>query len=94
MRQRNTTFAGGYRLYRSMVLAFARPLVKTADIGLAFGLVETGNALAIILTPLAAGFLYNSQPESVYIVSLVGLGITIGLNALLSQSKREVVLPS
>lgn len=41
-------FVSGYRLYRSMALAFARPLVKATDVGLAYGLVETGNALAII----------------------------------------------
>jgi MFS family permease len=43
--------AGGTRLYRAMALAFARPLVKAGDVGLAYGLVETGNALAIILAP-------------------------------------------
>jgi MFS family permease len=77
-------FAGGYRLYRSMALAIARPLVKAGDVGLAYGLVETGNALAIILAPLAAGFLYKYKPETVYIVSLVALAITISLHALLS----------
>ena len=71
-----------------MTLAFARPLVKAGDIGLAYGLVETGNALAIILAPLAAGFLYSYNPEAVYTVSLVALAITIALNALLSPKKR------
>jgi predicted MFS family arabinose efflux permease len=80
-------FVGGYRLYRSMALAFARPLVKAGDVGLAYGLVETGNALAIILAPLAAGFLYNYKPEAVYTVSLVALAFTITLNAFLSPKK-------
>jgi MFS family permease len=87
-------FAGGSRLYRSMTLAFARPLVKASDIGLAYGLVETGNALAIILAPLAAGFLYNFKPESVYIVGLVAIIITILLNALLLNRKRRGIIPS
>jgi MFS family permease len=87
-------FVGGYRLYRSMALAFARPLVKAGDVGLAYSLVETGNALAIIIAPLAAGFLYNYKPEAVYLVSLVALAITITLNALLSPKKREAIITS
>ena len=81
-------FVGGYRLYRSMALAAARPLVKARDVGLAYGLIETGNALAVILAPLAAGFLYNSQPVSVYIVSLAVLAITIPLTVLLSPKEK------
>jgi MFS family permease len=87
-------FAGGYRLYRSMALAFARPLVKAGDIGLAYGLVETGNALAVILAPLAAGFLYNYKPEAVYTASLVAIGITIVLNSGLLPGKRESIVTS
>ena len=57
-------FVGGYPLYRSMAAATVRTLVRTRDLGLAYGLVETGNALAVILAPLVAGFLYHSQPVS------------------------------
>ena len=85
-------FVGGYRLYRSMALAFARPLVKTGDVGLAYGLVETGNALAVILAPLAAGFLYNYEPEAVYTVSLIALTITITLSALRLPKKYEELI--
>lgn len=82
-------FVGGYRLYRSMALAAARPLVKAGDVGLAYGLVETGNALAVILAPIAAGLLYNYKPEAVYTVSLVALAITILLSLLLLPEKRR-----
>ncbi len=74
---------GGYRLYRSMALAFSYTLVKTRDTGLAYGLVETGNALAMIVAPLAAGFLYNYQPQAVYTASLVALVITMLANRVL-----------
>jgi len=87
-------FTGGYRLYRAMALAVTRPLVRAGDVGLAYGLVETGNALAMILAPLAAGFLYKTKPESVYTVSLAALAITITLHALLSPKKREAIEPS
>ena len=85
-------FVGGYRLYRSMALVAARPLVKARDVGLAYGLVETGNALAVIVAPLAAGFLYNYNPEAVYTVSLAVLAITITLHALLSPKKRQEII--
>ena len=62
-----------------MAAAAVRPLVKVSDIGLAYGLVEMGNALAVILAPLAAGFLYHFQPESVYTISLISLVVTITL---------------
>jgi MFS family permease len=87
-------FVGGYQLYRSMALAFSRSLVKVGDTGLAYGLVETGNALAVVVAPLAAGFLYNYRPEAVYIASLGALAITVGLNRLLFHEKRNEILPA
>jgi MFS family permease len=87
-------FVSGYHLYRSMALAFSRSLVKAGDTGLAYGLVETGNALAVVVAPLAAGFLYNYRPEAVYIASLGALAITVGLNRLLFHEKRNGILPA
>jgi MFS family permease len=87
-------FVGGYQLYRSMALAFSRSLVKVGDTGLAYGLVETGNALAVVVAPLAAGFLYNYRPAAVYIASLGALGITVGLNRLLFHEKSNEILPA
>ncbi len=50
--------------------------------GLAYGLVEMVNALAVILAPLVAGFLYHNRPESVFTISLIALvvasTITVG----------------
>lgn len=76
-------FVGGYRLYRSMAMAVVRPMVSAGKVGLAYGLVETGNALAVIIAPLAAGLLYDYQPASVYIVSMAILAVTISLTWLL-----------
>ena len=87
-------FLGGYRLYRSMAMAAVQPLVKTSDLGLAYGLVDTGNALAVILAPLAAGFLYDYKPESVYSVSLIALVVTITITAYWMRQKHEVIVPS
>jgi predicted MFS family arabinose efflux permease len=85
---------GGYRLYRSMALAYSRSLVQAGDTGLAYGLVETGNALAVIIAPLAAGVLYNYRPEAVYTASLAALAITMLLNGLLLRKKRPAELNS
>ncbi len=87
-------FVGGYQLYHSMALAFSRSLVKAGDTGLAYGLIETGNALAVVVAPLAAGFLYNYRPEAVYIASLVALAVTVGLNRLLFHENRNEVFPT
>jgi hypothetical protein len=67
---------GGYRLTRIMLVAYARSLVHAADVGRAFGYLETVNSSAIILAPLAAGYLYDLKPELLFIASL-GLIITI-----------------
>ncbi len=82
-------FFGGYRLYRAMAVAFSSSLVKAGDIGLAYGLVETGNAAAMIVAPLAAGVLYNFRPETVYTASLAALAFTALLNVLLLREKRR-----
>ena len=81
-------FVGGYRLYRSMTLAYARPMVNTENVGLAYSLVETANALAVILAPLAAGFLYNQRPELVYIVSLMVLALTVSVTLIMMRKTK------
>jgi MFS transporter, FSR family, fosmidomycin resistance protein len=78
-------FASGYRLYRSMASAAVRPLVKACNVGLAYGLVELANALAVILAPLVAGLLYHAQPASVYTISLIALIVTILLTVWYSS---------
>jgi len=80
---------GGYRLSRSMALAFARSLVKLSEVGFAFGLVETGNAIAVILAPPAAGLLYQRSPQLVYAVSLVLVGLMLLMNLLLLPARQS-----
>jgi MFS family permease len=61
---------GGYRLTRIMLVAFARSLIHAADVGRAFGLMETVNGTAVILAPLTAGFLYELNPELLFSSSI------------------------
>jgi MFS family permease len=89
-------FIGGYRLSRSMVLAYSRTLVKAGEIGFAYGLAETGNSIATILAPLAAGYIYGRSPEMVYIISLAAIGVMIIINITRmpkSPWKRAKLLP-
>jgi MFS family permease len=61
---------GGYRAARMMIFAQVRPFIHQAQMGLAYGLTDTVNSFAIILAPLAAGWLYTRNPISVYIFAL------------------------
>jgi MFS family permease len=80
-------FIGGYRLARQMVLALARPLVHSAEVGLAYGLIETANGSTVILAPLAAGALYAINPSLPFpaSITLIGLTLTASLVFLLTR---------
>lgn len=85
---------GGHRLFRLMMLAFSRRLFSPALTGLAYGMLETVNGVVIILAPLAAGALYASDPQLIYILCLLGVGITMLLNivVLLPLQRRTTDL--
>jgi MFS family permease len=70
---------GGFRPSRALASAVVRGLVHPSQMGLAFGLTETMNALPMIAAPILAGYLYNWNPASPYPVSLVLLAISISL---------------
>ncbi len=82
-------FIGGYRLCRSMALAYARSLVKVNETGLAYGLVETGNAISAIAAPLVAGVLYDRSPQWMYIATLVAIGISLLINYLMLPKRHR-----
>jgi MFS family permease len=62
---------GGYRAARALANARARELIHASQMGLAYGLVETSAAGAMILASLTAGYLYSRDPIFIYIASLV-----------------------
>lgn len=74
---------GGYRLARSMLLAFSREFIHAKDTGLAYGIIETVNGIAIILASIICGIVYNQNPEGIFIVSIIGLGLITIFNILL-----------
>jgi MFS family permease len=85
---------GGYRLARSMVMAYSRAFVRAGEVGFAYGLVETGNATSAILAPLAAGLLYSKSPQAMYIASLVAIGAVLLVNSNLLPKLHKAAHPA
>ena len=70
-------FLGGFRTTRLMGMAQIRHLVRNAEMGLAYGLSETFGAIAMLLAAPLAGYLFERNPASVYVVSIVLIGISL-----------------
>jgi MFS family permease len=87
---------GGFRLGKSLVLAFARPLVHPEETGLTFGILETVSAFAIILAPVIAGLLYDQSPKLMYEVSLaaIAFSVAVSIYALPRIQKKLLRVPS
>jgi len=82
-------FLGGHRLGRAMAVALVQPLVREGEVGLAFGMVETLNALSMMAAPVLAGFLYDWNPVSIYPVSLLVLTLTFLLSLRYFNGNRH-----
>jgi MFS family permease len=62
-------FLGGFRICKSLAMALARPLIHASQMGVAYGFMETVASIAIIIAPPISGYIYQFNPEMVYIVS-------------------------
>jgi MFS family permease len=82
---------GGFRAARMLATAQVRMLIHQAQMGLAYGMTEVGNSMALILSPLVAGYLYDTDPASIYPFSL--LLITMGIVISLIFAPREKQQP-
>lgn len=78
---------GGFRLSATLKSAFVRPFVGNHQVGLAFGIAEAIGHGAFIMAPILAGFLYDRNPESVYMVGLVVLGVSLVLTLIAMRFK-------
>ena len=81
---------GGNKLSRAMTVALVQPIIQVREVGLAFGMVETLNALAFMAAPLAAGVLYDWQPASIFSVGLIVLGMSFLLSLCFVNKKRKM----
>jgi MFS family permease len=75
---------GSYVTARGLAVAQGRSLLHTSNMGTGYGVLETVMALAIVLGPPLAGYLYSIQPEWIYIASLAlilaGLATNLGFS--------------
>lgn len=68
---------GSFKPTRSMASALIRTLVKSSNMGLAFGFAETVSAAATILSPIFAGYLYVINPLSIFYSSTLLITVSI-----------------
>lgn len=78
---------GGFRLSASLKSALVRPFVGSHEVGLAFGITEAIGHLAFVLAPIFSGYLYDKNPESMYTVGLIVLGVSVVLTLLIMRFK-------
>jgi len=78
---------GGFRASRSLATAHIRSLVSGANMGLAYGLAETTSAFAMMLfAPLLAGYLYETDPNWIYPISVGLITVTMIMNLVVMRS--------
>jgi MFS family permease len=82
-------FLGGFRTTRLMGVAQIRPLIRNVEMGLAYGLNETSGAVAMLLAAPLAGYLYDRNPDSVYFVSIILIGVSLITSFVFAYNKRS-----
>jgi MFS family permease len=80
-------FLGGFRVCKSLSMALARPLIHVSQMGIAYGFIETVSSIAFIIAPPIAGLIYQDQPEMIYLIAIVTIGL-IFLGSLKFISKE------
>jgi MFS family permease len=80
----------GFGVARSLSTSLMGRLVEGQGVGLAFGLSETANGLAMILAPVLAGVLFERHPWLPFAVGAVLVGLTMLLTwGLTPRAERE-----
>lgn len=70
-------FYGGMRVAKNLGIALTKPLVHPAQLGTAFGFMETACSIALIAAPPLAGLIYQYSPQLVYPLAAVMVTITM-----------------
>ena len=76
---------GGFRAGRPLALAQVRELIHESQMGLTYGIMETVSAVVFILTPPLAGFIYKTNPMTIYTVSLGLLAVSVMISIILPR---------
>jgi MFS family permease len=77
----------GYRVIRPLIAAQVRDLIHGSQMGLAYGITETINAIPAIIAPPIAGLLYVRDPLFIYQVSLVLIVFTLVISVLFTPRR-------
>lgn len=85
--------AGAFRSSRSLMIATVDGYVGRAELGMAFGLMETVGSLVIIVGPPLAGLLYEIRPELPYPVSLVLILIAVTVTTAYVRHTHPAAVP-
>jgi MFS family permease len=80
---------GGFKTARNLGMAQVRELAPSSKMGLAYGFGETVGSSAVILAPIAAGFLYTQNPVLMYAVGFGLLVLSIFVSAQFSPKPGE-----
>jgi DHA1 family multidrug resistance protein-like MFS transporter len=83
---------GGYRAAGSLAVARIRTLVSTAKMGLAYGIAETTSGLAIIIAPLLAGYLYETNPVWIFQTALSLTLVSVILTVIFTRGPQTDTL--
>jgi MFS family permease len=83
---------GSYITARGLVVAQGRALVQAANMGLAYGMMETAMAAAMVLGPPLAGLLYEMNPDWIYLVSLGMISAGLAVNLLFSPLRQKDII--
>lgn len=81
---------GGARATRPLAAAHVRGLAHKSQMGLAFGINEAINGMALMLAPVIAGVLYERAPTLVYPVSIAVLCFAILMTVILLPRKERI----
>ncbi len=79
---------GGYRSMRTLIDALASYLIPMTNIGLAFGILETIGALAIMIASLIAGVIYAHNPILVYPLSIIAIVVALLLSVRFAPKSK------
>lgn len=80
---------GSYRTARLLASAQGGELIEAKNTGMAYGLIESAHALAVILAPILASYLYAYQPVSIYSISLLLILLGLVIIYFFSPLRRQ-----
>jgi predicted MFS family arabinose efflux permease len=83
---------GSFQVARNFAVAQSRTLVKSGNMGLAYGTLEMAVSLSMVLGAPLAGFIYERRPEWMYAAGLGLVVVGLAANLLLSPVHRKDLL--